>query len=160
MRHHLLAALAVSLPLAACAGDGGQQTSTAAAPTVAAAPAPAEDVTAVITGLEQDWVKAIVAKDTATVDRLLAEDFIGTTSDVQYGKVEALEDVKTGTHETLELKNIMVRAYGDAVVVTMDQTEKSRHGKQDFSGHYLFTDVWVKQAGQWHAVSSHGSRVR
>jgi hypothetical protein len=42
----------------------------------------------------------------------------------------------------------------------MDQSEKSRHGSDDFSGHYLFTNVWVKRNGQWQAVASHGSRLR
>jgi hypothetical protein len=162
MRRQLLVVLiAGAIPLAACAGDGGQTgTATNASPAVTAAPAPAENVTVVITGLEQEWVKAILTKDTATVDRLLVDDFIGTTDAVQYGKMEALDDVKTGTHEVLELNNILVRAYGDAAVVTMDQNEKSRHGTENFSGHYFFTDVWVKQNGQWHAVSSHGSRIR
>ena len=162
MRNQLLAVvIASALPLTACAGGGtGTSTSAPAATAPAPAPAPTEDVTAVITGLEQEWVKAILAKDSATVDRLLVEDFIGTTDAVQYGKMEALDDVKTGTHEVLELNNILVRAYGDAAIVTMDQNEKSRHGKENFSGHYFFTDVWVKQNGQWHAVSSHGSRIR
>jgi ketosteroid isomerase-like protein len=162
MRRQLVAALIAStIPLAACAGGGSQTpASTSAPPAVAAAPVVAENVPEVITGLEQNWVKAIVAKDTATVDRLLADDFIGTTDAVQYGKMEALDDVKTGTHEVLDLSNIMVSVYGDTAVATMDQNEKSKHGKEDFSGHFLFTDVWVKQNGQWHAVGSHGSRVR
>ena len=64
------------------------------------------------------------------------------------GRSRAIDDVRTGTHEKLDLSNIVVRVYGDAAVATMDQTEKSRHGGEDFSGDYLFTDVWVKQGGQ------------
>ncbi len=147
-----------AMPLiAACAG-GNQQASAPAA--TQAAPADSENVQKEITALEQQWVAAIVAKDAAAVDRLLVDDFIGTTSDAQYGKPQAIDDVKTGTHEMLELSNIVVRVYGDAAVATMDQTEKSHHGTEDFSGKYLFTDVWVKQGGQWRAVSSHGSRIR
>ncbi|MGB7217649.1 MAG: nuclear transport factor 2 family protein [Vicinamibacterales bacterium] len=162
MRHQLLAALiATAIPLAACAGDGAQTSATTnAPPAVAAAPAVAENVQEVIAGLEQEWVKAILAKDTATVDRLLMADFTGATDSLQYGKSDALEDVRSGTHETLTLNNIVVHAYGDVAIATMDQTEKSRHGKEDFSGHFLFTDVWVKRDGQWRAVASHGSRVR
>jgi hypothetical protein len=114
----------------------------------------------VITGLENQWVAAIVKKDTATIDRLLADDFSGTTDDQIYSKADAIEDVKNGTHESLELDNIKVRTFGDTAVVTMGQTEKSRHGDTDFSGHYLFTDVWARKNGQWIAVASHGSRVR
>jgi len=162
MRSQLLAVvIAGAIPLAACTGGGGQASaSSSATPAVTAATAPAENVTEVITGLEQDWVRAIVAKDTATLSRLLVDDFIGTTDALQYGKADAIEDVQTGTHETLTLNNLLVHSYGDVAVATMDQNEKSRHGKEDFSGHFLFTDVWVKQNGQWHAVASHGSRIR
>ena len=41
-----------------------------------------------------------------------------------------------------------------------NEDEKSRHGDEDFSGQYLFTDVWAKKNGQWIAVASHGSRLR
>jgi hypothetical protein len=119
-----------------------------------------ENTDQVITSLENQWVAAIVKKDTATIDRLLADDFSGTTDDQIYSKADAIEDVKSGTHESLELDNIKVRTFGDTAVVTMGQTEKSRHGDTDFSGHYLFTDVWAKKNGQWIAVASHGSRVR
>ena len=55
---------------------------------------------------------------------------------------------------------MQVRVYGDTAIVDVDQTEKSRHGDDDFSGSYLFTNVWVNRDGQWQAVASHGSRVR
>jgi hypothetical protein len=120
----------------------------------------AESTDQAITNLENQWVGAIVKKDTATIDRLLADDFSGTTDDQIYSKADAIEDVRTGTHESLELDNMKVRLFGDTAVVTMGQTEKSRHGDKDFSGHYLFTDVWARKNGQWIAVASHGSRVR
>jgi hypothetical protein len=139
----------------ACAGSGEEA---APAPVATAATA---NVETIITQLEREWVQAILAKDTAKVDRLLADDFIGTTDDTRYGKSEAVEDVTSGVHETLEITDVRVRPYGaDVVVVTFDQSEKSRHGKEDFSGHYLFTNVWVNRAGEWRAVASHGNRLR
>jgi len=105
-------------------------------------------------------VAAIVKKDAGVINRLLADDFTGTTDDTIYSKTDAIEDVKTGTHESLDLDNIKVRLFGDTAVVTMGQTEKSSHGNTDFSGHYLFTDVWAKKNGEWIAVASHGSRER
>jgi ketosteroid isomerase-like protein len=129
------------------------------ASTISAAPA-SENPEQVITRLEHEWVTAIVKKDADAIGRLLADDFTGTTDDQIYSKADAIEDVKTGTHESLELDNIKVRIFGDTAVVTMGQTEKSRHGDADFSGHYLFTDVWAKKNGAWIAVASHGSRFR
>ena len=158
MKQTLLTLVAASLPLTlACAGAGTQ---TSAPPPAASAAAATENVPQVITGLENDWVKAIVAADTATIDRIIADDFIGTTDDVQYNKADAIAGVRNVTYEALELSNITAHVYGDTVVATMDQNEKSRQGSHDFSGHYLFTNVWVKRDGQWRAVASHGSRTK
>ena len=103
---------------------------------------------------------AILAKDTATIDRLLSDDFVGTTDDRRYAKQQAVDDVKEGTHELLVLDDVQVRVFGDTAIVDVDQTEKSRHGAEDFSGTYMFTNVWVKRNGEWKAVASHGSRIR
>ena len=118
------------------------------------------NVAGTIEALEQQWVAAILGKDTATIDRLLADDFVGTTNSQRYVKRQALDDVRDGTHTILRLDDVQVRVYGDTAIVDIDQTEKSRHGKADFSGSYVFTDVWVKRDGVWKAVSSHGSRIR
>jgi len=158
MMKHLLrmsVVVALILSIVSCSGSGAG-TSVA---TISSGPA-SDNVDQTITRLEHDWVTAIVNKDTVTLDRLIADDFSGTTNDQVYSKGDAIEDVKTGTHESLDLDNIRVRLFGDTAVVTMGQTEKSRHGDSDFSGHYLFTDVWAKRNGQWIAVASHGSRVR
>jgi ketosteroid isomerase-like protein len=119
-----------------------------------------EDIQQTITRLEHEWVAAILAKDPAAIDRLLAADFVGTTNDQKYFKDDAIADVKTGTHESVELNDLEVRVFGNTAIATMSQNEKSRHGNEDFNGKYLFTDVWVRTNGQWHAVSSHGSRIR
>ena len=128
-----------------------------AAATTGAATAQVEET---ITNLENEWVAAILAKDAATIDRLLADDFVGTTNDRRYVKKEAIEDVKEGIHEVLKLDDVQIRVYGDTAIVDVDQTEKSRHGTDDFSGSYMFTNVWVNRNGEWRAVASHGSRVR
>ena len=144
--------------IVSCSGGSGPAGATSAS-TISAAQT-SENTDQIITRLEHEWVAAIVKKDTATIDCLLAADFSGTTDDQIYSKADAIEDVKNGTHESLDLDNIKVRIFGDTAVVTMEQTEKSRHGDTDFSGHYLFTDVWARKNGQWIAVASHGSRVR
>jgi ketosteroid isomerase-like protein len=153
----ITAAVASIFFVVSCGGSGPGNTPSAS--TISATPA-SENTDQAITRLEHEWVSAIVKKDTGTIDRLLADDFSGTTDDTIYSKTDAIEDVKTGTHESLDLDNIKVRIFGDTAVVTMGQTEKSRHGDADFSGHYLFTDVWARKNGTWFAVASHGSHVR
>jgi len=132
MMKHLLrmsVVVALILSIVSCSGSGAG-TSVA---TISSGPA-SDNVDQTITRLEHDWVTAIVNKDTVTLDRLIADDFSGTTNDQVYSKGDAIEDVKTGTHESLDLDNIRVRLFGDTAVVTMGQTEKSRHGDSDFSG--------------------------
>jgi ketosteroid isomerase-like protein len=157
MRVRLIVSIMILSMIAAvsCTTPGNETTVSATT-----APVDGKAVQDAIAQLERDWVAAILAKDTATVDRLLVDDFIGTTNDARYDKADAIEDVQVGTHELLELDNIDVRVYGDSAVATMDQQEKSHHGSEDFSGHYLFTNFWVKQNGEWRAIASHGSRIR
>jgi ketosteroid isomerase-like protein len=136
-----------------------EKTTTTSSPAASAGTA-SESPESVIKKLEHDWVHAIVAKDADTINRILADDFIGTTNDQTYSKADAIEDVKSGIHESLDMSDINVRVFDNAAVVTLTQNEKSRHDKEDFSGRYLFTNVWVKRNGEWRAVASHGSRVR
>src|SRR6516225_6933723 len=60
-----------------------------------------------------------------TINRLLADDFSGTTDDQIYSKADAIEDVKSGTHESLDLDNIKVRLFGDTAVVTRARTKRA-----------------------------------
>jgi ketosteroid isomerase-like protein len=149
-----------TLVVAACAGSPEEsKAATAVSPVLSAAP-DVEDTQQVIAQMERQWVAAILAKDAATIDRLLDADFIGTTNEQKYFKEDAIADVQVGTHESLDLNDIEVRVFGNTAVATMRQNEKSRHGREDFSGNYLFTNVWIKTDGQWRAVASHGSRIR
>jgi ketosteroid isomerase-like protein len=123
--------------------------------------APAAGVEAAITTLERDWAAAIVKKDVAALGRLLAEDFNGTSPTAHtFTKTVAIEDLKSGKYvvASMVLDEISVNVYGDVAVAFTSQKESSRYGSTDTSGHYHFTDVWVRKGGQWQVVASHGSR--
>jgi ketosteroid isomerase-like protein len=131
-----------------------------AAPAAPAAPVD-ENVEAVITQLERSWAEAIVKKDFATLEHLLSDDFNGTSPTAHtFTKTAAIEDLKSGKYvvTVMDLDEISVNVYGDTAVAFTSQEEKSTYFKKDFSGHYHFTDVWIKQNGLWQVVASHGSR--
>ena len=65
--------LAGAIVATAC-NQGTAPASPPAAPAPAPVAAPTEDVEATITQLERDWVAAIMKKDTAAINRLLADD--------------------------------------------------------------------------------------
>src|SRR5437762_11148424 len=68
-------------------------------PVVSAAAASTEDVEGVITQLERDWAAAIVKTDVAALDRLLANDFNGTSPTAHtFPKSTAIEDLKSGKY--------------------------------------------------------------
>lgn len=132
----------------------------AAAPS-AVAQTPAEDVEATIARLEKEWVAAIVKKDSPTLDRLLATDFVGTSPTAHtYTKTDAVTDINDARYavDSMNLDEVSVNVYGDTAVSFTSQEEKSKYAGKDTSGHYHFTDVWVKKDGRWQVVASHGTR--
>ena len=126
-----------------------------------ATPESAEDVEAVITGLEKEWAAAIVKKDASALERLLADGFAGTSPTAHtYTKSDAINDLKSSTYAVtaMDLDEVSVNVYGTTAVAFTSQEEKSTYEGRNTSGHYHFTDVWVKNNGKWQAVASHGSR--
>jgi ketosteroid isomerase-like protein len=112
--------------------------------------------------LEEEWANALVKRDYATIDRITASDWMLTdpTGDLQT-KAQADADLKSGdlTIESFKINELKVRVYGDTAIVHGLETEKSKYKKEDLSGQYRFTDVFVKRDGRWQAVASHVSRV-
>ena len=156
----LVVGLVSAVTAASCAGAPPEQDATGA-PVATAPAAPAEDVAATITQLERDWVAAIVQKDAAVLDRLLAEEFAGVSPTAHYySKEMAIEDLAKGDYvvESMNLDEVSVNTYGDVAVAFTSQDEKSRYEGTDISGHYHYTNVWAKKNGQWQAVASHGTR--
>lgn len=151
----LAAILAV---ISACAPQA--QPENAATP-VAAAPAQSpEEVVAEIIRLENEWVAAIVKKDIDKVNEILADDFNGTGANgATFPKATALEELKSGAYdvESMQMDEVSVNVYGDTAVSFTSQQEKSKYAGKDSSGHYHFTNVWVKRNGQWQVVATHGS---
>jgi ketosteroid isomerase-like protein len=150
MKNYALALAALMLSVGAWSGT--------------AAPAQSEDaktVQATVVQLEKDWVAAIAKKDVATLDRLLADDFVGTSPTAHtYTKTNAIDDLKNAKYvvESMKLDEVSVNVYGSTAVAFASQEEKSHYAGTDTSGHYHFTDVWVKKGGRWQAVASHGTR--
>jgi ketosteroid isomerase-like protein len=117
-------------------------------------------VEATITQLERNWANAIVKRDIGTLERLLAPEFNGTSPNgMTYSREMAIADLKSGVYVVtrMNLDEISVNVFGNTAVAFTSQEETSRYGNEDFSGHYHYTDTWVKRNGRWQVVASHGS---
>ena len=116
-----------------------------------------EKVEQTVMQMERDWAQALVRADVATMDRILADDWFGQgPPGGSSNKAGALAALKSGApkYDSVTVGEMKVRVFGDVAVVTGTQDEKSSYKAKDSSGHYVWTDVFVKRQGKWQAVVS------
>jgi ketosteroid isomerase-like protein len=158
MRLHQFACIASMVILGSwsCAAEPQGKSADGGATTAAA-----EDVAATISQLEREWVGAIEKKDAGTLDRLMSPDFVGTSPTAHtYTKSIAIDDLKKDVYvvDKMEMDDVSVNVYGTTAISFTSQEETSTYAGKPTSGHYHFTDVWVKRDGRWQVVASHGTR--
>jgi ketosteroid isomerase-like protein len=157
MNHRIqIAIVIVGVLLAWSCSPGGESATTSKA---TIQPADFTNDKATIIALEKKWAEAIVSRDMATLNEVIADDFVGTSwAGTTYSKSKAIDDLEFRVYvaESLELEGINVNVFGDTAVVTLTQIEKSKYNQQDCSGRYGYADVWIKRDGRWQAVSSYG----
>jgi ketosteroid isomerase-like protein len=115
-----------------------------------------------IENLESQWLKAVVQNDVATVNRLLADDYLGINPDgTLETKADALAQQRSGTLKitSIDPENVKVRVYGDTAVVTSKVQVEGRNGDRDVSGLYHYTRVYSRRSGEWKVVSFEASRL-
>lgn len=115
-----------------------------------------------IDALEQEWRQAVVTNNVGEMDHLLADDYIGITSNGTIeNKAQALAQRRAGTVRItkLELSDVHVRVYGDTAVVTSKADLVGSNGDSDVSGEYRYTRVYNRRMGHWKIVSFEASRM-
>jgi ketosteroid isomerase-like protein len=115
-----------------------------------------------IEALEQQWQQATVTNNIGEMNRLLADDYVGITSNgTVENKPQALAQRSAGTIRItkLELTDTRVRVYGDTAVVTSQALLEGTNGTSDISGQYRYTRVYNRRLGQWKIVSFEASRM-
>lgn len=131
------------------------------------APALASDtgtdkVTAALMQTEQRLLDSLLKGDSAPFKTAMADSFVFIAPDgSMQQRAEWLTDLETGNLKLTSsvYDNMVVRLYGDAAVVTYGSTDAGKYKDEDISGKYLWTDVFVKQRGQWRIVSTQGTPI-
>ena len=127
-----------------------------------AAPAKGASVEQELIKLENDWNDAMVKRDMAALNRIVADDWTIIDSDgIIVTKTEFLANLKSGAdvYTSAVGDEWKVRVYGDAAVVLSRETVKEQYKGKDVSGQYRFTDTWIKKAGRWQCVASAGTKI-
>jgi quercetin dioxygenase-like cupin family protein/ketosteroid isomerase-like protein len=112
--------------------------------------------------MERDWAKAMMSGDNATMDRIIASDWVLTDPmGHRTSRAEAVADLRSGAlkFESTVALDMEVRVFGDTALVSGRTRDKGKFKGQDISGDYRFTDVFVKRDGRWQAVSTHVTKV-
>ena len=109
-----------------------------------------------ILAIEEQWAKAIERQDAAAFDRLAAEDFRFIDEDghvlnrAQYiaARSHNPENVESAVQDDIE-----VRQYGDAAIATGRSITRGTRNGAPFIHRFRWTDMYVRRAGRWQAVS-------
>jgi len=121
-------------------------------------PPPVADDRALLSRLNDDYVRAVLTSDVARFEALLAPEFRNTNPDgTVLDRAGFLAQVARPANLTsLRAEDVEIRILGDTAIVharTVYETSDGRPG----SGRY--TDIWHRQGGQWLAVAAHVTRL-
>ena len=113
---------------------------------------------------ENRWSAAIAKHDTATIESMVAPDFVGVNFK---GKVQnrrtMLAELKADkdTYSSTKAEKLDVHMYGAsvAVVVGMANVKGTDKGGKAFDRTYRFTDTWIDRGGNWQCIASHATLV-
>jgi ketosteroid isomerase-like protein len=109
---------------------------------------------------ENKWNDAYKRGDVATMESLLAENFIITLEDgstfSKSGYIAHNGD-PTNHIDLTEMSGLNVRMTGDAAVVTGAYHEKGKSNGKPYEYRDRFTDVWLNINGKWQVIVSHYS---
>lgn len=116
-----------------------------------------------IKGLQQEMIEAMVRGDAAALNRILADDFIGTNplGQVNY-KTHGVEEFRSADLkvESIATDDLRVRVYGETAVLTGQASMKAWLKDQEISmGPHRFTSVYVKRSGQWQLVATQATLI-
>jgi len=107
--------------------------------------------------IQHEWAEARVKGDSSYTRRIEADDCTIVWPDGRIvnkrGDLESMNgDI---VFSEFKIHNLRVRLYGDTGIVIGEGLLKAQKGNQDLlGGKFVWTDTFVKQAGQWKVVAS------
>jgi len=123
--------------------------------------APAQDK-AFFLGLDKQWSDAIVKSDTATLERLLADDLVYAhatgiidTKASYIAKIKARRQV----YKSFEQRNPTVNIYKDAAVTFSHVRVTGTNQAGAFDDKIMLIHFWVKQNNAWRLAAHQTTKV-
>ena len=120
---------------------------------------PQDDAKAVA-ALDTEYQAAVKANDAATMERILADDFVLVTGRGKtFNKADLVGEARAAktTYERQEEVEQKVRVWGDAAVVTALLWVKGTEAGKSFEYKLWFSDTYVRGQGGWRYVFGQAS---
>ena len=137
----LLAAVLISITKVATAGQNDASA--------------AEETKKEVLKFEDERNAAILKHDTATLDRMYANDLTWTMSNGDLlNKSQVLANIGSGQQllSSISHHERAVHVFGDTVVLTATSSSKERYRGNNITVPRRFTNVYVKRNGQWQLI--------
>ncbi|HEY3251501.1 MAG TPA: nuclear transport factor 2 family protein [Ignavibacteria bacterium] len=115
-----------------------------------------ENDSTMILQLEDSWATALVKRDAATFQKILADGFVYTENDQLYNRDTVLYYITYGT-DTVEAafnEDMHVHLFGTTAVVTGWLIIKGRANGIKFNRRYRFTDMWMNTGSRWQIIAA------
>ena len=153
---------------AATSTEKKQATAAASATTTtkgAAAAAPVNTKGMSVKEMENAWEAAVGSHTYATVEGMVAADFVGVSSKGKFvNRPQMLSEFKgdKDTYKSAKNEKLNVQMFGPNVTVVTGRAREVGTGKDGkaFDRTFLFTDTWMMRGGKWQCIASQISKIK
>ncbi len=110
--------------------------------------------------LVRTWDEAEAKRDTATLDRLLADEFafVGGPTKSQY-----LAYIKSAPSdsfiESALSEGVEVQVYENTAIVTGLDVVRGKNKGERYVSRWMYMDVWIRRAGRWQCVKTYSNQM-
>lgn len=114
----------------------------------------------IVAALDTEYQAAVKANDAATMDRILADNFILVTGRGKvFTKADLLTEARSGryVYERQEDSQQTVRVWGDTAVITALLWAKGTEAGKAFDYKLWFSDVYLRGPAGWRYVFAQAS---
>lgn len=111
-----------------------------------------KEIEAHIAALDTEYQAAVEKNDAATMDRILADDFVLVTGKGKtFTKSDLLEEARSGrvSYEFQRDEEQTVRVWGDTAVITALLRAKGSESGEPFDYKLWFSDTYVRTPAGW-----------
>jgi len=112
--------------------------------------------------IERDMAEALLKKDAAAMDKMLANEFVANFDGRTQNKKQFLAAMKANPAKVESAANSDMKAmvFGDTAVVHGMYVENGTLNGKDVSATYRYTDIFAKRDGRWQCVGGHANKAQ